>query len=167
MNCKYCDQPLPEEKTGRRPREYCNNAHRQAHYRQNHQPALVMVPTATLNKAQARIAELEQQAVTLASIRVELAISQEQIKELDQQVLRLHNLLDLERRYYESKAYSFKAWLKKQPQSEFTQRILADQLFMPRDTRAHYEYYMHRMKYSQEEIQQFADLWRLMLLSRS
>jgi vacuolar-type H+-ATPase subunit I/STV1 len=171
MNCKFCEKPLPDEKTGKRPREYCNNAHRQAHYRRLHPPIRGAKPdivlASTLNEAQARITELEQQVAELQKdLALEQSSAQEQIKELEQQAMRLHNRLDLERRYYESKQYSFKAWLKKQPQTEFTQRILADQLFMPRDTRAHYEYYMRRVKYSQEDMQAFADLWRLMLLFR-
>jgi hypothetical protein len=149
MNCLYCGTELPEQQAGgHRRRTYCNRACKQADYRKRQSQA--QQPTDN----QARMRALEQQ----------LADGQERIAELELQVMRLHNRLDLERRYYEQKAYSFKAWLKKQPQTEFSKRILADQLFMPRDTRAHYEYYMRRVKYSPEDIQEFADLWRLMLL---
>jgi septal ring factor EnvC (AmiA/AmiB activator) len=152
MNCRYCGAEIAEHPGGHRRREYCNRACKQADYRKRQS----QIQQPADNQAQARILELEHQ----------LADSKEDIKELEQQIMRLRNRLDLERRYYESKPYSFKAWLKKHlPQTEFTRRVLADQLFMPRDTRAHYEYYMRRVKYSQDDIQEFTELWRLMLLS--
>ena len=37
MNCKFCGQPVEEKPGGHRQREYCNDAHRQAYWRQQHQ----------------------------------------------------------------------------------------------------------------------------------
>jgi hypothetical protein len=36
MNCTFCGKQLPQVSTGKRPREYCNNAHKQADYRRRH-----------------------------------------------------------------------------------------------------------------------------------
>ena len=209
MNCKYCGEPLPAEQTGRRKREYCNNAHRQAHYRECHdlsQPTLQARELAhvqarvteleleaatlrfdldakryevetrvgevdTLISAQAdarkQVAELEQTAILLTTTRQQLADSQFQIAELEQTVSKLRNLLDIERRYYEPTIYAFKTWLKKQPQTELGSRILADELIRPRGKRTDYEYHLRLRKYSQEDMQEFTDLWKLMLLSKS
>lgn len=167
MNCLYCGKELPDQQAGEHHRRvYCDNKGKckQADYRKHQSQAKAQAKNNShaLQVAQLRIAELER-AATENQFR--LAESQEQITELEQQVMRLHNRLDLERRYYDNKQYSFKAWLKKHlPQTEFTRHVLADQLFMPRDTRAHYEYYMRRVKYSQEDMQEFTELWKLMLL---
>lgn len=167
MRCKFCEQPLPDVKTGRRPREYCNDAHRQAYYRRTHPPSRP-VSDATLVKALAEatatIKDLEQQ---LATVRADLLISLEQKRELEKHILTLHNRLDLERRFYENTAYSFKAWLKQRPATEFRQRFLSDLRMMPRDTSAHYEYKLKRWKYSEEGMREFTDLWKLILLDRA
>ena len=36
MQCQFCGKDLPEEHTGKRPRQYCNDAHRQAAFRRRH-----------------------------------------------------------------------------------------------------------------------------------
>jgi hypothetical protein len=59
MNCKYCGLALPEVKTGKRRREYCNNAHKQADYRQRHQVAGTAELKKELEAAKQRIQELE------------------------------------------------------------------------------------------------------------
>jgi hypothetical protein len=59
MNCKYCGLALPEEKTGKRAREYCNNAHKQADYRRRHQIASTVGLKEELEEARQRIRELE------------------------------------------------------------------------------------------------------------
>ena len=56
MNCKYCGAEV-RQPVGRRAREYCSNAHKQADYRRRH-PVIDLKHE--LEKARARIAELEQ-----------------------------------------------------------------------------------------------------------
>lgn len=166
MQCKFCGQSLPEVKTGRRPREYCNDAHRQAYYRRTH-PGVRSAPdralVKALDEATTTIKALEHQ---LATVRADLLISQEENKELEKHMSVLHNRLDLERRFLENKQHSFKAWLKQRPATAFSQRFFDDTRMLPRDTRAHYEYRLKLWKYSEEDMQEFTDLWKLMLLSR-
>ena len=174
MNCKFCGHPLPDEKTGRRPREYCTDAHRQAHYRRLHQHTrsgedATLVSSLLLNQleeAKARIAQLEQAVADLAETRRQLAQAQEDIAELEATVTRLHRQLDLEKRYHEPKSWPFMTWLRKQPPTGLSRRLCADQTIPPRGSRGLYEAHLRRMKCSPEEMLTFTDLWKLMLLSR-
>lgn len=169
MNCTFCGHPLPDEKTGRRPREYCNDAHRQAHYRRLHQHTPSGQDATLVNQleeAKARIAQLEQAAADLADTRRHLAEAQQDIAELEGTVTRLHHQLDLEKRYHEPKSWPFMTWLRKQPPTGLSRRLCADQTIPPRGSRGLYEAHLRRMKCSPEETQTFTDLWKLMLLSR-
>lgn len=163
MNCKYCGEALKDAQAGRRPRKYCNNAHKQAHYRQRHAVTDPQRDEA-LSSALARIRELEEE---LIGIKIDLDLCQERIKGQDKHILRLEDRLDVERRFYEPKAYAFKTWLQKQPhQTDFSRRFLVDGRIEPRNSRGFFEHRLRLYKYSQEEIALFNDLWRLMLLSK-
>jgi hypothetical protein len=68
MKCKFCGEALLDAKTGKRPREYCNNAHRQAHYRQQKITRVGTEKAEThseLSQAYERISTLEQTVKTL------------------------------------------------------------------------------------------------------
>src|SRR6266496_5461124 len=124
MNCKYCGADLPTKERshgGHRQREYCNDAHRQANFRQQHQ---------------------QDQNTAL---RVELEQLRAQVTDQAQEIALLRSQLDTERRYLEDTTPRyFKSWLKKQPSSPWRDRFLSDQLVPMRGSRAQYEAYMRR-----------------------
>ena len=141
MNCRSCGKPLPAPiPGGRRARQFCRNACKQAFYRKAHQ------------------VEAKQE-------NNELAKAQQRIAELEQEILHLRNRFDLERRSQtDYQPRSLKAWLKKQPVSPLGQRILANELIPPRGSRSTYEAYLRRMDYSVDEMQEFEHLWKALLL---
>jgi hypothetical protein len=144
MNCKYCGADLPVRERGHgghRVREYCNDAHRQAYWRQQHQA----------DQNIALLTELEQ-------LRTQVTDQAQEIAELKHQ-------LDIERRYLEDTTpRSFKAWLRKQPSSPWRIAFLSDQLVPTRGSRAMYEAHVRRLHYTEEEQQDFVRLWKLMVL---
>jgi hypothetical protein len=146
MNCKNCEKPLPAPVPGgRRVREFCTNACKQAHYRKAHQVAGVEQAKDALTEARRRIAELEQENT------------------------RLLNRLDIERRFHaDHEKRSLKAWLKKQPAASIGalgQRILNDALLPPRGSRSFYQASLRAKGYSQDDLAAFEHLWKLLLLS--
>src|SRR6266487_2670631 len=141
MRCKYCDQELPAESNPRR--AFCNDAHKQAYWRQQHQQ----------DQSEALLAEVEQ---LRAKVR-----DQAQAEE----VARLRSLLDIEKRYLsDTRPRTFRSWLRKQPASPLKEKLLADELIPARGTRSHYEAHVRRLHCSEEEHQDFVRLWKLMLL---
>jgi hypothetical protein len=67
MNCKFCGRALPQEKTGKRPREYCDDACKQKAYRRRHGGNPPASETRhQLQEAKLRILELERIAVKYA-----------------------------------------------------------------------------------------------------
>ncbi len=149
MKCKYtcCDREVPVAPGGHRAREFCSNAHKQAFYRQQHG----MVPVQSDQTDQALLADLQR----------ELQEAHDRITHLEQQ-------LDVEKRFLRSDIHAFKRWLKKQPRSELPDmlgpRLLQEDWLPPRASRAVYESNLRTAGYSPEEITQFRDLWRRMLL---
>jgi len=149
MNCKYCDNELPAGVNLRR--EFCNDAHKQAYYRQKHQQ----------DQTAAFLAELEQ-------LRTQVRDQTQELEEQASEISRLRERLDIERHYLEdSKKRGFKSFLKKMPVSPLLERLLADPLFRELDTRKHYEYYLRvHFRCTEVEMQEFTQLWKLMLLSQ-
>lgn len=141
MNCKFCGRELPPEKPARhRERQYCNDAHKQAHYRKLRQ-----------DQGLAQVHELE--------------AARQRIAELESQIAHLEYLLDVEKRFQQdTQARGFKFWLKNQAPSPLRMRLLADSLLPARGSRGYYEAHLRQMKYSTEEIEEFRQLWKLMLL---
>ncbi|SRR6266487_2692615 len=149
MNCKYCGQALPDERTGRRVREYCNNAHKQAHYRKLHQQ----------DQNAALLTEL-------AELRAKVEDQAQTIEGLEQEVSRLRERLDIERRFLEDKKPRyFKSWLRKQPTSPLTEKLLADQFVPDRGPRSLYQGHVRRLL--PDEMEEFKDLWKLLLLQQA
>lgn len=149
MNCKYCGNELPAGINSRR--EFCNDAHKQAYYRQKHQQ----------DQAAALLAELEQ-------LRTQVRDQKQELDEQASEISRLRERLDLERRYLEdSKQRGFKSFLRKRSSSPLIERLLTDVLFKDRDTLTHYQYYLrHHFHCTEEEMQEFASLWKVLLLSQ-
>lgn len=120
---------------------------------------------------QAQIIEdqAEVQTSELKELRAKVADQAQRIEEQTRDISRLYDRLNVEKRYIQergSKQRGFKAFLKKQPKTPFIEKFLADDFAMPRDTRAHYEYRLGLLHCTEEEQQEFADLWKLMLLQQ-
>ncbi len=149
MQCKYCGHELPAGSNPRR--EFCNDAHKQAYWRQQHQQ----------DQAAALLAEVEQ-------LRVQVRDQGQEIEEQARELSRLRARVDIEKRYLEDTAQrTFKPWLRKQPSSSLREKLLADELVPVRGTRSHYEAHVRRLHCSEEEHQDFVRLWKLMLLSQA
>ncbi|SRR5216683_1024674 len=147
MNCRNCGKLLPARiPGGRRVREFCSNACKQAQYRKAHQKQAERAGTSE-----------------------ERAEAQRRIAELEQENRRLANLLDGERRFHADYGKrSLKAWLKRQPAAsvgELGQRLIKDELLAPVGSRSFYQAYLRAKGYSQDDLAEFTSLWKLMLLS--
>lgn len=144
MNCLYCGQAVQ----GRKSRKFCNDAHKQAYWRKQRRSS---------------------EAMTVTELRQELEETRQQVVELEQEVTRLRGKLDVERWFRgDHQQRSFKAWLKKQPAAhigEVGRRILSDDFLPVMGSRALYEAHLRKNKYSRDELAEFANLWKLMLLS--
>lgn len=160
MNCLYCSQEIQ----GRKSRKFCTDAHKQAYWRKQHQPETT--DSAALSReveaAQTTIAELEDDNSRLKTL---LSIEQERVTELETQITRLTRLLDVERRYYDSQPRHFRGWLRKQPRTDLIERCLARDTFPLKGSRAYYEAQVRALSGPETDRQEFADLWRRMLLS--
>jgi len=147
MDCKYCGAELPAESNPRR--AFCNDAHKQAYWRQQHQQ----------DQSEALLAEVEQ-------LRAKVSDQAQEIKAQAEEIARLRSLLDIEKRYLsDTKPRTFRSWLRKQPASSLREKLLADELIPARGTRAHYEAHVRRLC-TEDEHQDFLRLWKLMLLSQ-
>jgi hypothetical protein len=147
MNCLYCGEIVQGK---RKSRKFCNEAHKQAYWRRQHQT----------EQPEALLAELE-------ALRATIRDQAQTIETLEQEGMRLRNRLDLERRFHsDHSTYSFAAWLKKQRPSPLREKLLAASLLPARASRAKYEAYLrYALHCSSEEMDEFTHLWKLMLLS--
>jgi hypothetical protein len=150
MRCKYCGQELPAGIHGKR--EYCNDAHKQAYYRQQVQR------------------EQREKAALIAEIEHLKAHVKEQNQEIQQHLWVITDLkrqLDLERRYLlDTQARGFISFLKRQPMTPLIQKILAGRYLPQTGTHWMYEHYLRhqRILVTDEDLLQFKDLWKVMLL---
>jgi len=98
----------------------------------------------------------------------ELENALQRVTELEAEVQRLNALLDIERRLRQDHTRrGLKAWLKKQPVTtigELGQRIQADRALPALGTRARYTAELRAHQYSQDDLHQLDELWKLMLL---
>ncbi|GHO88134.1 hypothetical protein [Dictyobacter formicarum] len=147
MNCLYCGAIIEGK---RKSRKFCNDAHKQAYWRKQHQG----------EQSQELLSELEE-------LREKVHDQAQTIEALEQETMRLHNRLDLERRFHgDHSTYSFLAWLKKQSPSALRDKLLASSFLPARASRAKYEAHLrYTLQCSPEEMDEFAHLWKLMLLS--
>jgi hypothetical protein len=132
--------------TGRSHKRDCSNAHKQAHYRMS----------------------LKAQEEQPAASSEELEDALQRIDDLEVEVKRLHSLLDMERRIRtDHTRRGFKAWLKKQPAAsigELGQKIQADVSLPALSSRAGYAARLRAQNYTQDELHELDELWKLMLL---
>lgn len=169
MQCKYCGKEV-EQIPGKKMREYCSDSHRQlAYVRRKAQEKANSPDQAQASTYTTMLAELEDLRTQNAALRIEVADKDQEIDELAAQIATLRERLDVERRFLDDvKPRSFKAFLRKRPATLLITRILDDPLFLDRDTRIHYQTRLHfRLSASKEELQEFTDLWKLMLLEAS
>src|SRR5512140_3710855 len=133
MHYKYCEQELPAGGNPRR--EFCNDAHRQAYWRQVHR----------VDQEAAQQAELE-------ALRTQVAGKAQQIEELEAEVSRLRRGLDIEQRFLsDTAAHPFRSWLKKQPRSAFAEKLFEGDLLVPaRGSRGLHEAYLRRLGCTEE-----------------
>ena len=172
MNCKYCGQELPAGTHGKR--EYCSDAHRQAYFKKQHQQAQEQTVTQLkeeLAELRAKVADqvqgqtFTQMLSELTELRAKVADQAQTIEEQAREISRLFDRLDVKKRYLtDTKRRSFKGFLKTQPETPLIAKLLADQFFLPLDTRAHYEYRLRLHHFTDEEMREFTELWELMLL---
>ena len=142
MECRNCGNEV-HGVPGRRPREFCSNACRQADYRRRHNPAREMnALVAELAQARQRNAELEAQ---VAQLQVELQWLED------------------------SSPREFKAWLARLPSpSRFVRKLLDPRSSLPRQGPRHvYETYLRRTRAPADELAEFTRLWRQMLSEQS
>jgi hypothetical protein len=147
--CKLCGAII---EGGRTDKLFCNDAHKQRYWRQKQKEDQKAAHDTELKDLRARVRDLEQTV-------------DDQAKEIAQ----LRDRLNVEVRYlrHEERSirkYGFRAFIKKQPATLLIEKLLADPFTMPRDTRAHYEYRLPLLHCTEEERQEFTDLWKLMLL---
>jgi hypothetical protein len=152
VNCKYCDHELPAGSNPRR--AFCNDAHKQAYWRQQHQQ----------DQTAALLVDLEH---LRALVRDQARTIEEQAQEIEEQanlIIKMRDRLDYERRYLaDITPRRFKGWLKKQPSSPWRDRFLSDQSIELRGPRSYYEAQVKRLHCSEEEHEDFVRLWKLML----
>lgn len=133
---------------GRRQKRYCSNAHKQAHYR------LTLKSHDHDKQTTAHTEELEN--------------ALQRVDELEAEVKRLNSLLDIERRLRQDHTRrGFKAWIKKQPAAnigDLGKKIHSDAALPALGTRARYTAELRAHGYTNDELHQMDELWKLMLL---
>jgi ADP-ribose pyrophosphatase YjhB (NUDIX family) len=133
-------------------REYCNDAHKQAYYRQQVQR------------------EQREKAALVDEIERLKAHIEEQNQEIQQHLWVITDLkrqLDLERRYLlDTQARGFISFLKKQPMTPLIQKILAGRYLPQTGTHWMDERYLRQQHIlvTDEDLLQFKDLWKVMIL---
>jgi FtsZ-binding cell division protein ZapB len=186
MQCNYCGKDVPQI-AGKRERLYCNDVCKQLAYRKRKATVNTLpVDDMPVNSVQrqsymemlAELIELREkvhdQAHTIEELRLEIGQLgyhdrlvrqlQDERETLEQERATLKKQLDFERRFLEdTKAYTFKAWLRKQPSSPWRVKFLSDQLIPPRTSWAGYQAHMKRVGCTDEEMEDFIRLWKLML----
>jgi hypothetical protein len=143
-----CENDLPNGV--RSTRKFCSDACKVAYFRQRHKEDQPEAETGKVEALQVRVRILEQT-----------------IDDQAKEIARLAEKLNVEKRFLQERStqkYGFRAFIKKQPVTPLIEKLLADPFTMPRDTRAHYEYRLPLLHCTEEEQQEFTDLWKLMML---
>lgn len=154
--CKHCGAEL----WGRADQQFCdnNNKCKMAYWRKQQRQ----------DQAQGRT--FTEMLSELADLKEKCESQAQTITELEQENIRLLNKLDVERRFHnDHSTYSFPSWLKKQVSSPLRDKLLAPGSLLPaRTSRAKYEYYLrYTLHGTPEEMDEFAHLWKAMLLQQS
>lgn len=157
---------MVEQQPGRRPREFSSNACRQRYHRATKRQSVAMREGQQAETLTRRVRELEaENAAQRAEIeRLTSLLTDE--SEQGQEIARLKHLLDVDRWYRTDTARrNFKAWLRKQPATSLSTKILDNALFPNQGSRAQYEAYLRREESSADELHEFANLWKALLQS--
>jgi|ERR1022692_744334 regulator of replication initiation timing len=160
MNCKYCGAEVQQTSPGQRghrQREYCNDKHRQAFFRQQHQNDQAAALLAEVQQLRLQVAEIQQ-------LRQRVQELQRENAEFEQENIKVKHLLQVDQWFHSDRsARNFPAFLRKQGSTPFIKRFLQENLLAPLGTRARYEDYLRKGRYSEEEKAEFEHLWKLML----
>lgn len=163
MRCKYCGKPLPEGIHGKQ--EYCDHAHRQAYYREKLQQEQ-QEQQEGIEQLKGHFAALEQE---IEQLKAQVKDQEEEISQQREVIYHLKVQMNLEQRYLnDTQARGFLAFIRKRPLTPLIEKFLADRgLF---DRGGHW-YYECRVRFvyngSDEEILEFKDLWKLLILESS
>ena len=142
-HCKNCGKPIIQT-SGHRRRDYCNDTCKQTAYRLRE--------------------EHPHHDVTNVDER-----SQQRIAELEQEVQRLQEQLNIEQRFRtDTQVHHFKSWLRthRPAGTDFAARFLDDRRLPPETSRSRYEGLLRLYQYSDEDIFLFRELWKDMLFLR-
>jgi predicted nuclease with TOPRIM domain len=164
MQCKYCQRELPASKHGKR--EYCNNAHKQAHYRQGQQEEIERLKV----QVAAQDEQIKNQAQQIEQLKAHVKEQQLEIGQHFTVIEHLKEQINLEYRYLkDDRERGLISFLKRQPRTPLSERILSDTRLFTRGTHWEYETYfrIHGIAVTEAELTQFKDLWKLMLLETS
>ena len=170
MDCKCgCGQQIEEKPGGHRQRLFFDDAHKMRWHRQQHQDDQHAALLAELAVLRAKVTDqahtIEERSREVEKLLGLVSQLQDYRQTLEQENTTLKNRLDVERRYLEDiMPHTFKSWLKKQPSSPWRIRYLSDQLVPARGSRTLYQAHMKRLNMSDEEMEDFIRLWKLMLL---
>ncbi len=164
MQCRFCGTEIHEKPGGHRARQYCSDRCKTAYFRRLKAPTPAAQPgdrdlAQVLAAAQTRIVDLER----------DLASAEERLQAAQDRMVKMAHRLDVERRFLlDSQQYNFKAWLRKQRDlPEVGKKMLQDEWLEPQERRRMYTVHMRQAEYTPEEIAEFENLWRVMLLDRS
>lgn len=186
MDCKCgCGQPVEEKPGGHRQRLFVDDAHKMRWHRQQQQNDQQEALLAELAELRTKVALMPGNSVQrnsytemlseLIDLREKVHDQEKTIVELGiekaemaSELSRLYHRLDVERRFLDDKEkLPFKSWLKKQD-SPLKEKLCSDEYYaqlLPKGTRRHYEYRMRvHWHCTEEELQEFARLWKLLLL---
>lgn len=167
VTCGYCGKEVPQQ-IGKREKLHCNNVHRQLAYRKRKQGSSAGSTTESHPEASVQEQTYISMLADLLALQATVVDQTRAIDELEKECSHLRTLLDVEKRYLaDNTPRGFKTWLKKQEQTDFTKKLLADPHLSPRDTRAHYEYRLKLQHATSEELEEFTRLWKRLLLSQA
>ncbi len=193
--CLSCGAPLSAKEGAGRDRLFCNNNNRckQAYHRKMQReqkreeileenaalqdtwgkhhiggPLLTLLQEILIEQGQEAAQKATDAVLDYASEQAKQA--EEEIKQLEHTIRILKHELDLEYRYFrDTQARGLIAFLRKQDPTPLIQKILAAEKELP-PTASHwtYESTLRRKQIcSEEELKQFKDIWKLMMLEAS
>jgi hypothetical protein len=159
MKCKFCGEDLPKKTHGKR--RYCDDAHKQAYYRQKVQ--------AQQDQQQKDLEKQPELEAEITRLKRRVSRQAREIEQLERTITLLKQQLNLEHRYLaDSQARGFVAFLRRQPPTPLIERLLHDRYvveLLTQVSRWTVEWYLRNsMKLSDEEMGQFKDLWKLLML---
>jgi len=145
-------------------REYCNDAHKQAYYRQQVQRD----QQEEIDRLKAQVTD---QARQIAQFKVQAEDQQQEIEEFRSTIAYLKEQVNMEYRYLkDDRERGLISYLKRRElRTPLIERMLSDKQLPARGSHQMYETYLryYHVALTEEEMIQFKDLWKLMMLERS